>query len=60
MQAFASPIDPAFVGQLAKHALKRGAIGVLGAKGLRDFPDPDFAAARADEFDKLLARGKAC
>jgi hypothetical protein len=55
MQPFAPPIDPPFIGQIAKHALEGGAIGVLGAKSARDFTHPDLAAARADELDEFLA-----
>jgi hypothetical protein len=55
MQPFAPPIDAALIGQIAKHALERGAIGVLGAEGAGDFTDADLAAALADEGDKFLA-----
>jgi hypothetical protein len=55
MQPFAPPIDAAFIGQIAQHALERGAIGILGAERARDFPDADLAAAFADEGDKFLA-----
>jgi hypothetical protein len=59
MQPFAPPIDCPFIGQIAQHALERGAIGILGAEGARDFTDANLAAAFADEGDKFLARGQA-
>jgi hypothetical protein len=59
MQPFAPPIDAAFSGQIAKHALERGAIGILGAERARDLANADLAAACADEVDKFLARGQA-
>jgi hypothetical protein len=55
MQPFAPPIDAAFIGQIAKHALERGAVGVLSAEGAGDFTDADLTAALADEGDKFLA-----
>jgi hypothetical protein len=55
MQPFAPPIDTAFIGQIAQHALERGAIGILGAERARNFPDADLAATFADEGDKFLA-----
>jgi hypothetical protein len=58
MQPFAPLIDTAFMGQIAKHALECGTIGVLGAKGACDFANADLAAAFADEGDKFLARGQ--
>jgi hypothetical protein len=55
MQPFAPVIDAAFIGQIAQHALERGAICILGAERARDFADADLAAAFADEGDKFLA-----
>jgi hypothetical protein len=55
MQPFAPAIDPAFIGQIAQHALERGAIRILGAERARDLADADLAASFADEGDKLLA-----
>jgi hypothetical protein len=55
MQPFAPAIDAALIGQIAQHTLERGAIGVLGAEGARDFADADPAAAFADEGDEFLA-----
>jgi hypothetical protein len=55
MQPFAPAIDAAFIGQIAQHALERGAIRILGAEGARDFADADLAASFADEGDKFLA-----
>ena len=59
MQALAAPVDQAFVGNFAQHAVERRAVGVLGAECARDLARADFAAAFADEGDKLLAGGKA-
>ena len=58
MQPFAPAIDAAFIGQIAQHALERGAICILGAERARDFADADLAASFADEGDKFLARGQ--
>ena len=55
MQALAAPVDQAFVGDFAQHAVERGAVGVLGAERARNFARADLAAAFADEGDKLLA-----
>jgi len=55
MQPFAPAVDATFVGQIAQHALERGAIRVLGAKGALNFADADLTASFADEGDKLLA-----
>jgi hypothetical protein len=55
MQPFAPAIDATFIGQIAQHALERGAICILGAEGARDFADADLAALFADEGDKFLA-----
>jgi hypothetical protein len=55
MQSFALPIDAAFIGQFAQHALERGAVGILRAKSARNLTDADFAAVLADKVDKFLA-----
>jgi hypothetical protein len=55
MQPLAPAIDAAFIGQIAQHALERGAIGILGAEGARDFADADLATSFADEGDKFFA-----
>jgi hypothetical protein len=55
MEPLAPAIDPAFIGQIAQHALERGAIRILGAERARDFSDADLAASFADEGDKFLA-----
>ena len=39
--------DRAFVGELAQHALERGAVGVLQAEGARDLALADFAGLLA-------------
>ena len=59
MQALAAPVDQAFVGNFAQHAVERRAVGVLGAECARNLARADFAAAFADEGDKLIAGGKA-
>ena len=58
MQPFAPPLDMAFIGEFAQHAIERGAVGILGAEGARDLARADLAAALADEGEKLLARGQ--
>ena len=54
MQPFTPALDPTFIGQIAQHALERGAICILGAERTRDFADADLAASFADEGDKFL------
>jgi hypothetical protein len=55
MQTFPPPIDATFIGEIAKHALKRRAICILGAERARNLADADLAATLADEIDELLA-----
>ena len=59
MQPLPAAVDAAFVGELAQHAVERGAVGVLGAEGLGDLARRDLAAALADEGDQFIAGGKA-
>ena len=58
MQMLAPPVDRAFVGKFAQHAIERGAIRVLGAESAGDFAGADLAAAFANKGDKLLFRGQ--
>ena len=55
VQAFAAPIDDAFVAKLSQHAIERRAVRVLGAERARDLARADLAATFADEGDKLFA-----
>ena len=59
MQPLAPPVDQAFVGKFAQHAVERRAVGVLGAERARDLARADLAAAFADEGDQLVAGRKA-
>ena len=43
VQPFAPAVDVAFVGKFAQHAFERGAVGILGAEGARDFARADLA-----------------
>src|SRR5262249_30358330 len=43
MQLLAAALDAAFVGELAQHALERGAVGVLQAEGAGDLAGADLA-----------------
>ena len=58
MQLLAAALDPAFVGELAQHALERGAVGILHAEGARDLAGADFAGLLADEGEELVLGGK--
>ena len=44
--------DAAFVGELAQHALERGAVGVLQAEGAGDLARADLAGLLADEGER--------
>ena len=59
VQALAVAVDQALVGNFAQQAVERRAIGILGAEGAGDLARADFAAAFANEGDKLVACGKA-
>ena len=43
VQLLAAALDHAVVGELAQHALERGAVGVLQAEGARDLAHADLA-----------------
>ena len=58
MQPLAPPLDVAFVGKFAQHALERRPVGILGAECARDLARADFAGVLADEGKQLFARGK--
>ena len=49
MQALPSPIDFAAVGELAQHAVERGAVGVLGAERAGNLAGTNGAPSFADE-----------
>ena len=54
MQLLAAALDAAFVGELAQHALERGAVGILQAEGARDLAGADLAAVLADEGEEVV------
>ena len=54
VQALASPVDLAFFSEFAKHAIERGAVGVLGAEGARDLACTDISGALSDKSKKFL------
>src|ERR1700761_1685454 len=55
MQLFAPPLDMAFVGEFAKHALERGAVGVLGPEGAGDLACADPAALLTHKCEQFVA-----
>jgi hypothetical protein len=57
VQALPPAIDAAIVGELAEHAVERGAVGILGAEGFGNLARRDLAAALADEGDQFVAGG---
>ena len=58
MQLLAAALDAAFVGELAQHALERGAVGVLQAEGARDLARADLAGLLADEGEQFVLGGE--
>ena len=58
VQLLAAALDAAFVGELAQHALERGAVGVLQAEGARDLARADLAGLLADEGEEVVFGGK--
>ncbi len=58
VQLLSEALDMTAVGQFAQHALKLGAIGILGAERAGHFAGADIAGVLADESQKLIARGE--
>ena len=54
MQLLAPVLDDAVVGELAQHALERGAVGVLQPEGARDLAGADLAGLLADEGNEVV------
>ena len=57
VQLLAALLDAALVGELAQHALERGAVGVLEAEGARDLAGADLAGLLADEGEESSLEG---
>ena len=60
VQALAPAFDAAVFGEITQHAVERGAVRILGAESARNLTHADFAAAFADEGDKLFRDGRRC
>lgn len=54
VQLLMAALDNAVVGELAQHALERGAVGVLEPEGARDLAGADFAGLLADEGNDVV------
>src|SRR5436190_19731529 len=54
MQLSAAAFEPAFIGELAQHALERRAVGVLHAEGAGNLARAYFSRPAADECDKIV------
>src|SRR5262249_6107079 len=54
MQLLAAALDAVFVGEIAQHALERGAVGVLQAEGTGDLAGADLAGLLPDEGEEVV------